>query len=106
MGESSALYGHLSGPAVLFQAIRSRNSIEVKRLIEDQGVAVSSEGPLDETDDVGLIHAFFRQCSRCYMRRSTFLRFIWLAGLSMKRSPQFCSIWELISNPTTRHVIL
>ncbi|XP_065837922.1 serine/threonine-protein phosphatase 6 regulatory ankyrin repeat subunit B-like [Oscarella lobularis] len=52
MGESSALYGHLSGPAVLFQAIRSRNSIEVKRLIEDQGVAVSSEGPLDETDDI------------------------------------------------------
>ena len=55
MGESSAL----SGPAVLFQAVRGGNFIEVKRLIEVQGVAVSSEGPLDETDDVSLIHAFF-----------------------------------------------
>lgn len=55
MSESSAL----SGPAVLFQAVRSGNLIEVKRLIEVQGVAVSSEGPLDETDDVCLMHAFF-----------------------------------------------
>ncbi|XP_065838290.1 ankyrin repeat and KH domain-containing protein 1-like isoform X3 [Oscarella lobularis] len=48
MSETSAL----SGPAVLFQAVRSGNLIEVRRLIEDQGVAVSSEGPLDETDDI------------------------------------------------------
>ena len=59
MGESSALCGPLSGPAVLFQAIRSGNLIEVKRLVEDQGVAVSSEGPLAKTADVGLVHAFF-----------------------------------------------
>ena len=99
MSETSAL----SGPAVLFQAVRSGNLIEVRRLIEDQGVAVSSEGPLDETDDVWSHTRIFCQCSRYYVRRSTLLRFIWRAGLRMKRSPLFCSIWELTLNPTTKY---
>ncbi|XP_065846322.1 26S proteasome non-ATPase regulatory subunit 10-like [Oscarella lobularis] len=53
------------GPIALFQAIRSGDHIEVKRLIDELGISVDSRGPLKDIDnfEVSALHL------ACWLRK-------------------------------------
>ena len=90
------------GPIALFQAIRSGDHIEVKRLIDELGISVDSRGPLKDIDNVDISLDISSSVIEFSLRSSKCRLFIWLAGSERKRSLHFLSIGKQILNLEAR----